>query len=152
MRWSCRKWTWRWSLANPMTTRYMGINPKIWANPQIIHLFIGFSIMFTIHFGVPLFLETSIWIVSNSCWGRKGTSNKHTVSFALNRSFTFQKKQACWTTVCGRRRGTGCTICGITTIGIIGLGTWIQWIIKGVKRKIQRFLGYSMDTCEMPWT
>ena len=29
-------------------------------SPQIIHLFIGFSIIFTIHFGVPLFLETPI--------------------------------------------------------------------------------------------
>ena len=29
-------------------------------SPQIIHLFIGISIIFTIHFGVPLFLETSI--------------------------------------------------------------------------------------------
>ena len=28
--------------------------------PQIIHLFRGFSIIFTIHFGVPLVLETSI--------------------------------------------------------------------------------------------
>ena len=26
--------------------------PKIWENHQIIHLFIGFSIIFTIHFGV----------------------------------------------------------------------------------------------------
>ena len=32
--------------------------PKIGKTPQIIHLFIGFSIMFTIHFGVPVFLET----------------------------------------------------------------------------------------------
>ena len=29
--------------------------------PQIIQLFIGFSIIFTIHFGVPLVLETSIY-------------------------------------------------------------------------------------------
>ncbi len=36
----------------------MGVEPKIWENPQIIHLFIGSSIIFTIHFGVPLFLET----------------------------------------------------------------------------------------------
>ena len=36
--------------------------PKIWENPQIIHLFIGFSTIFTIHFGVPLFLETPIYI------------------------------------------------------------------------------------------
>ncbi len=37
--------------------------PKIWENPQIIHLFIGVgTIIFTIHFGgkIPLFLETSI--------------------------------------------------------------------------------------------
>ncbi len=35
--------------------------PKIEENPQITHLFIGFgSIIFTIHFGVALFLETSI--------------------------------------------------------------------------------------------
>ena len=31
-----------------------------WFSPQIIHLFIGFSIIFTIHFGVfPLFLENT---------------------------------------------------------------------------------------------
>ena len=39
----------------------MGVEPKIGGirgeHPQIIHLFIGFSIIFTIHFGVPLFLE-----------------------------------------------------------------------------------------------
>ena len=35
-------------------------------NPQIIHLFIGFgTIIFTIHFGVPLLLETSICY---NCW------------------------------------------------------------------------------------
>ena len=36
----------------------MGGPPKIGGKPtpQIIHLFIGFSIIFTIHFGVPLFL------------------------------------------------------------------------------------------------
>ena len=34
----------------------MGVEPKIGVfTPQIIHLFIGFSIIFTIHFGVPLF-------------------------------------------------------------------------------------------------
>ena len=33
--------------------------PKNGKTPHIIHLFIGFSIIFTIHFGVPLFLETS---------------------------------------------------------------------------------------------
>ena len=37
----------------------MGVNPKIWETPQIIIL-IGFSIIFTIHFGIPLFLETPI--------------------------------------------------------------------------------------------
>ena len=31
-------------------------------SPQIIHGLIGFSIVFTIHFGVPLFLETPIYI------------------------------------------------------------------------------------------
>ena len=36
---------------------HMGVEPKIVGfAPQIIHLFIGFSILFTIHFGVPLFL------------------------------------------------------------------------------------------------
>ena len=37
------------------------LNQKYGKTPQIIHLFIGFSIIFTIHFGVPLSLETSIW-------------------------------------------------------------------------------------------
>ena len=40
----------------------MGVEPKIDENSQIIHLFIGFSIIFTIHFGVPLFLEIPIYI------------------------------------------------------------------------------------------
>ena len=45
----------------PVGLGYMGVNPKIWENPQIIHLFIGLFIIFTIHFGgPPLFLETSI--------------------------------------------------------------------------------------------
>ena len=44
---------------------YMGVEPKIGFfhvfSPQIIHLFIGFgTIIFTIHFGLPLFLETPI--------------------------------------------------------------------------------------------
>ena len=42
---------------------HMGIEPKIvfFFSPQIIHLFIGFgTIIFTIHFGVPLFFETPI--------------------------------------------------------------------------------------------
>ena len=39
-----------------------GCFPKIVGfSPQIIHLFIGFSLIFTIHFEVPLFLETSIY-------------------------------------------------------------------------------------------
>ena len=38
--------------------QHLGVEPKIGVvkSPQIIHLFIGFSIIFTIHFGVPLFL------------------------------------------------------------------------------------------------
>ena len=35
----------------------MGVEPKIGVfTPQIIHLFIGFSIIFIIHFQVPIFL------------------------------------------------------------------------------------------------
>ena len=37
------------------------LNQKYGKTTQIIHLFIGFSIIFTIHFGVPLFLETPIY-------------------------------------------------------------------------------------------
>ena len=35
----------------------MGVNPKIWENPKSSHLFIGFSIIFPIHFGgkIPFF-------------------------------------------------------------------------------------------------
>ena len=38
--------------------QHLGVEPKIGVvkSPQIIHLFIGFSLIFTIHFGVPLFL------------------------------------------------------------------------------------------------
>jgi len=37
---------------------YMDVSENSGFSPQIIHLLIGFSIIFTIHFGVPLFLET----------------------------------------------------------------------------------------------
>ena len=43
----------------------VGVEPKIGGKkpPQIIHLFIGFgTIIFTIHFGVPLFLETAMFL------------------------------------------------------------------------------------------
>ena len=36
--------------------KYMGVSKNRGFLPQIIHLFIGFSIIFTIHFGIPLFL------------------------------------------------------------------------------------------------
>ena len=41
---------------------HLGVEPKIvfFFTPQIIPCLIGFSIIFTIHFGVPLFLETPI--------------------------------------------------------------------------------------------
>ena len=44
--------------------KHMGVEPKIWETPQIIHLFIGFSIIFTIHFGgfTPIFGNTHIVI------------------------------------------------------------------------------------------
>ena len=43
----------------PENMENVGVEPKIGLfAPQIIHLFIGFSMIFTIHFGVPLFLET----------------------------------------------------------------------------------------------
>ena len=50
---------------------YMGVEPKIGVfTPQIIHLFIRFSIIFTIHFGgTPLFLETPIYSnLSDRCF------------------------------------------------------------------------------------
>ncbi len=50
-----------WSISKQKTqlkSTLLRVFPKIWENPQIIHLFIGFSIIFTIHFGIPLFLET----------------------------------------------------------------------------------------------
>ena len=74
--------TWRrfkWKLVGPTEAKldmtlvtFSGMNPigytisnciygcfwKLWVFPQIIHLLIGFSILFTINFGVPLFLET----------------------------------------------------------------------------------------------
>ena len=39
----------------------MGVSKNSGFYPQIIHGLMGFSIIFTIHFGVPLFLETSIY-------------------------------------------------------------------------------------------
>ena len=41
---------------------YMGVNPKIMGPPPKSSILIGFSIIFTIHFGgnIPLFLETPI--------------------------------------------------------------------------------------------
>ncbi len=38
----------------------LGVSKNNGKTTQIIHLFIGFSIIFTIHFGVPLLLETPI--------------------------------------------------------------------------------------------
>ena len=41
----------------------MGVEPKIGVvKPPKSSILIGFSIIFTIHFGVPLFLETPIYI------------------------------------------------------------------------------------------
>ncbi len=40
---------------------YMGVSKNRGVSPQIIHLFIGFSMIFTIHFGIPLFLEAPIY-------------------------------------------------------------------------------------------
>ena len=50
-----------------LTMAHMGVDPNIGVGflppPQIIHLFMGFgTIIFTIHFGVPSFLETSIYL------------------------------------------------------------------------------------------
>ena len=38
----------------------MGVSKNMGKPPKSSHLFIGFSIIFTIHFGIPLFLETPI--------------------------------------------------------------------------------------------
>ncbi len=37
----------------PVEKKRTTCEPKMWENRQIIHLFIGFSMIFTIHFGVP---------------------------------------------------------------------------------------------------
>ena len=42
--------------------QHLGVFKNRGVSPQMIHLFIEFSIIFTIHFGVPVFLETAI------CW------------------------------------------------------------------------------------
>ena len=39
----------------------MGVEPKNMGKPPKSSILIGFSIIFTIHFGVPLFLETPIY-------------------------------------------------------------------------------------------
>ena len=39
-----------------MVTSYLGVSKNRGKTPQIIHLFVGFSIIFTIHFGVAVFL------------------------------------------------------------------------------------------------
>ena len=45
---------------------YMDVEPKIVGKKtQIIHLFIGFSIIFTMHLGVPLFLVQHPYIGKN---------------------------------------------------------------------------------------
>ena len=44
-----------------MTQSSIWVFPKIMVPPNHPSILIGFSIIFTIHFGVPLFLETSIW-------------------------------------------------------------------------------------------
>ena len=59
-----------WTLRNLLIFLkvYLGVKPKIGVvfTPQIIHLFIGFSMIFTIHFGgftTPIFGLTPIWTV-----------------------------------------------------------------------------------------
>ena len=44
-------------ISGKQSSIYGGFQKK-WYPPQISHSFIGFSIIFTIHFGVPVFLET----------------------------------------------------------------------------------------------
>ena len=41
----------------------MGVEPKIGGKPPKSSILIGFSIIFTIHFGVPLFLQTPILVL-----------------------------------------------------------------------------------------
>ena len=62
----------------------MGVNPKIGEQPPKSSILIGFSIIFTIHFGVPVFLETPIYSNEFSmiiytvdiCWWRFNPANK----------------------------------------------------------------------------
>ena len=59
---------------------HLGVSENSGFSPQIIHLVIGFSMIFTIHFGVfPLFLETPIcpWRLSFSKVPRKSWAEFH---------------------------------------------------------------------------
>ena len=73
-------------------------------SPQIIHLFIGFSMIFTIHFGVPPFLETPIlyffWF--NPRMFRVVLSI--TGFFAIFRAFFQQTYHALWLATCWKIR------------------------------------------------
>ena len=47
---------------------HMDVNPKIGGFPPKPSILMGFSIIFTIHFGVPLFLETPICQIKPLKW------------------------------------------------------------------------------------
>ena len=76
--------------------------PKIGFSPQIIHGLIGSSIIFTIHFGVPLYLETlrfkyRIMSISPSLWCKQ-CSNMSTLSStqAMKWSLCIYWAYLCW--------------------------------------------------------
>ena len=59
---------WMSGIQNPQEWKRLPKNRNIWVFPKIVgfppksSILIGFSIIFTIHFGVLLFLETPIWM------------------------------------------------------------------------------------------
>ena len=57
----------------PVEFSWIWVFPKMVRFPSKSSILIGFSIIFTIHFGVPLFLETPICLLMKSCgeifWG-----------------------------------------------------------------------------------
>ena len=87
--------------------RWMWMFPKIGGFPPKSSILIGFSIIFTIHFGVPLFLETPKYLLTK---------------FGGFSSFTLATKT--WSRCCSGRRSSdlelgfektsfGCEECGI---------------------------------------
>ena len=76
---------------------YLDVSENSGFSPQIIHGLIGFSIIFTIHFGVPLFLETPKKNYGTD-WSKFETTSLFSVSLKKWISMVAKKEAKPWRT------------------------------------------------------